>query len=163
MENLYAPWRNKYSQGNKKHKLSDECPFCAKIGEPAENDTKNFILKRGKHNFIIMNLYPYNPGHLMVIPNRHTPKLEDLEREEKAEFTDFIIECTQALEKGLGAQGINVGMNIGKVAGAGIPQHIHMHLVPRWEGDTNFLPVIGEVKQISFDMNDIYQKIKNVL
>lgn len=160
MKNLYAPWRTQYFNKKKAEKINkDKCPFCTKISE--NKDAKNFIIFRGKHNFVILNLYPYNAGHVMILPNKHVSCISDLSTKEANEFIKLTGKMVDTLKSTLGAEGINAGFNLGRAAGAGIPSHLHMHVVPRWKGDTNFISTIGEIKQISFDMNEIYKKLKN--
>ncbi len=165
MKKLYAPWREEYSQSTEKEKTEEateqDCTFCTRIKE--DNDEENFILKRGKHTVTFLNRYPYNAGHLLVIPLKHSNTLEQLDSSEKQEVMQEIDTMVQLLKKELDAQGFNVGLNLGKVAGAGIPSHIHFHVLPRWSGDTNFLPTLGQTKQISFDMSKIYKKLKKAL
>jgi len=162
MKFLYVPWRSNYVTGTRdKNKRSGEqadCPFC--VQPTMEEDKKHFILGRYKYNFVILNLHPYNTGHLMVIPYRHVKSLSELNKDEKCELMELLSLSTGILEDKLKPDGINIGMNLGKAAGAGIPTHIHMHVIPRWLGDTNFLPVIAETKTISVDLNKIYADLK---
>lgn len=154
MERLWAPWRIEYIRQEK----PEGCIFCDK---PRENkDAENLILYRGKLNFVIMNLFPYNPGHLMVVPYRHLNKLEDLLPEERNEHFEIISRCVGIMREVNRTENFNVGMNLGQVAGAGIDDHIHTHIVPRWNGDNNFMPVIGETHVISESMSDIYKRLK---
>ncbi len=159
MEKLYAPWRSNYvTQPSKETENSKKCIFCEKI--KSNDDKKNFILARYPHCFIMMNLYPYNAGHLMIIPNKHTKDLKNLSSDERIELMNALSEATDALNKTLKPDGINIGINIGKAAGAGIPNHLHIHVLPRWEGDTNFMPLLAETKHISTDLNKIYDQLK---
>lgn len=122
------------------------CIFCKK---PLEGkDEENFILHQKKYAYVIMNKFPYNSGHLMVVPIRHCPGLEELNDKELKELFYLLKASTQILKKSLHPQGFNIGINIGKVGGAGVDEHIHFHIVPRWTGDTNFMPVFGETKII---------------
>ncbi len=146
MERIWAPWRVQYIRGE--HPKG--CIFCDK---PKENkDEENLILYRGKLNFVIMNLYPYNPGHLMVVPYRHLGKLEDLTPEERNEHYEMVSRTVGILREDTKTDNFNIGMNLGRVAGAGIDDHIHTHIVPRWNGDNNFMPVIAETRVISESM-----------
>ena len=155
MKKLWAPWRMKYILDIDK---SDGCIFCEK---PKQNrDEENLILYRGKTCFVMMNLFPYNNGHLLIAPYRHTADLSALSDEEKKEAMDLAGEWVKTLSDRMGAQGCNVGMNLGRIAGAGIADHLHLHLVPRWEGDTNFMPVVGNTKVMSEALEDTYQKLK---
>jgi ATP adenylyltransferase len=154
MRFIWAPWRVQYIRAAK----TEGCILCDK---PAENaDDANRILFRGKFNYVMMNNYPYNPGHLMVIPYRHIANLEDLSSEEKLEHMEIIAKCIKVLKKAYNPAGFNTGMNLGRVAGAGIDTHIHCHVVPRWQGDTNFMPVVGDVRVIPEAVDATYQKMK---
>ena len=162
MNILYAPWRSKYAKSINKTKkeicTENTCVFCQHFSE--KNDATNFILKRYKNSIVMLNLYPYNAGHLLVIPKKHKPDLDKLTKEERSELMEVVNTCTKILKKVLQPEGFNIGMNLGKLAGAGIPSHLHIHILPRWLGDTNFLPLLAETKQISFDLKDIYTKLK---
>jgi len=155
MNNLWAPWRMRYIQNI--DKKEENCIFCTKITQ--QNDRENLIIHRGTYCYIIMNLYPYNNGHLMVIPYRHTSQLLDLEPKETEELWRLLGHCQIALKAKMNPEGFNIGMNIGRNAGAGIDQHIHMHIVPRWNGDTNFMPVVGATKVISQALEDTYDAL----
>jgi ATP adenylyltransferase len=139
-KSIWAPWRIEYI-------LSDKeagCFLCTMIGETS--DRKNLILKRGKTCFIVMNRYPYNNAHLMVAPYRHLEHLRDMTAEERIELTDLSIEAVEVLRAGLNPDGFNLGYNLGAAAGAGLRDHIHQHIVPRWTGDTNFMPVLADTR-----------------
>jgi ATP adenylyltransferase len=153
-EHIWAPWRVEYIQATK----PEGCILCEKPKE--KSDEANYILFRGKYNYIIMNSYPYNPGHLMVAPYRHTATPEDLKVEELHEHTGLVCRCLKLLREIYNPNGFNTGMNIGKVAGAGIDGHIHTHIVPRWQGDTNFMPVIGDARVIPQALAETYKKLK---
>jgi len=154
MERLWAPWRVGYIRQEK----PEGCIFCIK---PQENrDAANFILFRGNLNFVIMNTYPYNPGHLMVVPYRHIGRLEDLSTEERNEHYEIVSRVVRILRETSKTENFNIGMNLGRVAGAGIDDHIHTHIVPRWNGDNNFMPVIADTRVISESMEDIYQRLR---
>jgi ATP adenylyltransferase len=154
MKKIWAPWRIEYIRQTK----PQSCILCDKPKQ--NNDETNQILFRGKYNFILMNNYPYNPGHLMVVPYRHIANLEELTAEEKLELFEVITRCVSALKTALKPAGFNIGINLGKVAGAGIDDHIHAHVVPRWNGDTNFMPVIADVRVIPQAIADTYQQLK---
>lgn len=165
MEYLYVPWRSKYvtarkSKIKKANLDKKDCVFCNQFKE--KNDSKNFILARYKYNVVMLNLHPYNAGHLMVLPLRHVKNLSELKDVERNELINLVSKSSEILEKKMNAEGINIGMNLGKAGGAGIPSHIHMHILPRWEGDTNFLPIIAGTKMISLDMNKLFQDLKAV-
>ena len=159
MEYLYAPWRgsyiNKKTSGNKK---DDSCVFCTKLAE--NNDAQNFILRRFKHNAVILNLFPYNAGHLMVIPLEHKKRPVELRIDARQEFMELTSQSIAILEDDLNCDGINAGLNLGAAAGAGIPTHLHMHIIPRWAGDTNFMPIIAQTKPISLNLNLVYEDLK---
>lgn len=158
MEHLYAPWRDAYMK-----RLGDEeCPFCYIVNHPTQ-DEETKVLYRGEHCFIVMNLYPYTPGHFMVIPNQHTDKLEELDITVWNEINDLVYKCVKMLKAELHVGGINLGMNLGRAAGAGIAEHVHYHIVPRWERDTNFITTIAKTRVYSVDFDDLYRKIKNLI
>ena len=161
MKNLYCPWRSDYVKTALPEKASDvsvkKCPFCHEISE--SQDAQNFILKRFKYNFVILNLYPYNAGHLLIIPYKHKKALSQYTAAMRAEMIEIAALSSDILQKEFGATGINMGLNLGKSAGAGIPGHLHLHVLPRWFGDTNFLPLLAGTKTISFDLQKIYQDL----
>ena len=152
MDRLWAPWRQAYIRPKKPRK---GCFFCQYLSE--KKDAGNYILKRSRHSFAILNLYPYNNGHVMIVPKRHVPTLDRLSPAEKLDWLELYEEIFSALEKGLRPNGFNVGMNLGEAAGAGVPGHMHLHVVPRWRGDTNFIPVIGKTKVISESMDSVFK------
>ncbi len=154
MESIWAPWRIEYIEMEK----PKGCILCDKPKE--NNDAQNYILYRGDKNFIMMNLYPYNAGHLMIAPYRHIANLEELNNEELREYWQIVTRSLKVLRKVFNPGGFNIGINMGKAAGAGIEEHVHTHIVPRWHGDTNFMPVIGDVKVISQALAETYQKLK---
>lgn len=162
MEQLYAPWRSSYITSTARSKnedvAPDECVFCTVIAQNC--DETNSVLKRYKHTFVLLSRYPYNAGHLLILPYEHTGNLEDLPDEVAHELMQVTTASVAILKKALRAQGVNLGMNLGKVAGAGIPAHLHMHALPRWYGDTSFLPLIGEIKAISCDLKEVYRELK---
>lgn len=163
MERLYAPWRSSYARGiaaSKKVKTSSkECVFCKAVKE--QKDEQNFIIKRYKHTVIMLNRFPYNAGHLLIMPLAHKKNLHDLTPAARIELMELISRATHIVQKELKAPGINVGLNLGKEAGAGIPSHLHFHVLPRWKGDTNFLPLLAQTKQISFDLNSVYKELRD--
>jgi len=157
LKRLWAPWREKFI-------LCEKQPGCFLCRTARENqDRKNFILFRGKKCFVILNRYPYNNGHLMAAPFRHVGRLEELKEEELTELWKMAQLCVKALKSGLKPQGINLGMNLGKVSGAGVADHIHLHIVPRWQGDTNFMPILAETKLISVGLSNTYRILKGEL
>ncbi|MGB7063188.1 MAG: HIT domain-containing protein [Candidatus Zixiibacteriota bacterium] len=154
MERLWAPWREKFILCEKE----PGCFLCRTSRE--KQDRKNLILFRGEKCFVILNRYPYNNGHLMIAPFRHVGRLEELRDEELTEIWKTAQLCVRALKSGLKPKGINLGMNLGKVSGAGVGDHIHLHLVPRWQGDTNFMPIFAETKVVSVGLADTYRLLK---
>jgi ATP adenylyltransferase len=157
MEKLWAPWRMAYVEVAK----PQGCIFCDKPRE--DRDDENLILQRCKTAFVIMNAFPYNNGHLMVAPYRHTAELESLSAEERDELMALAQEALRLLQAAFGPNGYNLGMNLGRVAGAGIADHLHLHLVPRWDGDTNFMPVIADTKVLPDSLQGSYRKLREVL
>jgi len=155
---LYAPWRDEYIT---KEKIQG-CVFCHISKHVTEDDTLH-VLYRDEYCFIVMNRYPYTPGHFMIIPHLHTDKLEELPSEVWLNMSKLAQQSVRLLKEGFGAQGVNIGMNLGKSAGAGIAEHIHMHLVPRWERDTNFIAAIGNTRVYSTDFEKIYKKMKSLI
>lgn len=150
MESLYAPWREVFIKGEK----LQGCIFC-----PDLIIKTDLILHRGKTCFVIMNLYPYSGGHLLVVPNRHVAKPEDLSAEERLEMFDLMADSVAILKQELKPEGFNIGMNLGKAAGAGVADHLHIHIVPRWVGDTNFMPLLGGVRVVSEDLNSLKKRL----
>lgn len=168
MERMWSPWRSEYINAFKSEDENNSCVFCTAQSEDMTDD-KSLVVYRGKQVFTIMNLYPYNNGHLMVVPQKHISKIDQIDSELFSEITRQITLATSALTKLFSPQGFNIGANIGKAAGAGIDTHLHFHIVPRWNGDTNFMPVVGEVKIISHELfktrNElikIYKEIEKV-
>ena len=159
-ERLWAPWRFEYVTSAAKPK-SDGCIF---VELPAqERDRENLILFRGRKAFVIMNAFPYTNGHLMVAPYRHTANIEDLDEDELHETSALVARAVRWLKKAYDPQGFNIGANIGLAAGAGIPSHVHWHVVPRWSGDTNFMSTIGDVRVLPHDLPDSYDLLKRVI
>ncbi len=157
MERLWAPWRSVYI--GKDH--GSECIFCSKLND--NKDEENHVLLRGEKTFVLLNIYPYNNGHLMVAPNRHVGDITELDAEESQELFQMVQKMVALLRKAFNPEGFNVGINLGKIAGAGVPGHVHVHIVPRWGGDTNFMPVIGDVRVISEGLDLTYRKLKEAL
>lgn len=134
------------------------CLFCEAVGN-GQQDEKSLVLYRGRFVFVQMNLYPYNPGHIMIAPYRHIADLCELSSDEQYELIRLAARSTSLLRKTMNSDGFNLGMNQGKVAGAGVEYHLHLHIVPRWNGDTNFMPVVAETKVISEDLTGTYRKL----
>lgn len=158
MERLWAPWRMEYIRNADK---IEGCIFCL---FPAEQEDKaRLILLRGEHAFIILNAYPYSNGHLMVTPYRHTADLDDLTDEEMLELMRLTRRAVNLLKKAFHPDGFNIGINMGRVAGAGIADHVHIHVVPRWNGDTNFMPVLGDVRVMPESLEAVYRQLSEAL
>lgn len=154
MENIWAPWRIDYIEMDK----PESCFFCDK--SKVSNDTNNYILFRGKYNFIILNSYPYNPGHLLISPFRHISTFHDFLDSERNEHFKIISRGIDCLTKVYNPGGYNIGLNLSRLAGAGVVDHIHTHVVPRWSGDTNFMPILTDTKVIPQALSDTYQRLK---
>jgi ATP adenylyltransferase len=154
MKHLWAPWRMVYIKGAPK---ASGCLFCKTAR--ARNDKGNLLLHRGRLCFVMMNRYPYNTGHLMIAPYRHVAALEDLTDKESADLLHLAGKCLRVLGRAMKPQGFNLGMNLGRVAGAGVLGHLHLHIVPRWSGDTNFMPVIGGTKVVAEALTDTYEML----
>ena len=152
-ERLWAPWRLQYIRGEK----SDECIFCAK---PALDDESALIVRRGKRCFVMLNAFPYASGHVMVAPYDHTADLAELDEGTSLELVTLTQDSLRAIRAAYNPEGFNVGANLGTVAGAGVADHVHIHVVPRWEGDTNFMSVIGEVRVLPETLEDTHRNLK---
>ncbi|MHB1050780.1 MAG: HIT family protein [Bacteroidota bacterium] len=159
MKRLFSPWRSKYIQSFKSEKPRKDASLFTRVLKE-KKDRKNLIVVRRKYCFVMMNLYPYNSGHLMIIPYKKTSRLSDLSAAEYAEIMHTAADMMKILEKIMRPQGFNFGANIGRAAGAGIDDHIHFHIVPRWNGDTNFMPVLNDIKVVSEEMEATYNKIR---
>lgn len=156
MKAIFAPWRISYIRSNEK---SCGCIFCNFPKE--DNDEENLIVHRGTHCFVMLNRYPYNSGHLMVIPYRHTSDYCSLNMDEITDMNSLACDAISMMRKALNPEGFNMGVNMGKVAGAGIADHIHLHIVPRWNGDTNFMPVMGDTRVIPESLESTYKIFKD--
>ncbi len=157
MKVLWAPWRIEYIRSPK----HEGCIFC---DFPKENrDRERLILYRGKKAFVIMNNYPYNPGHVMVVPYRHVANWEDLTDGELLEIMKLTQLMIKAIKRAMNPDGFNLGVNLGRVAGAGIDSHVHLHIVPRWNGDTNFMPVVADTKVIPESLQEAYDELKRAI
>lgn len=162
MNHLYCPWREHYCNDDGPTKQGDttdsECVFCTQFATQA--DDANFIIKRYEYCIVMLNRYPYNPGHLLILPNAHLSDLTLLSKQARDELMEITTRSIEILRNHAGAHGANIGMNLGKIAGAGIPSHLHMHVVPRYTGDTNFMTTVAETKTISFDLKEILERLK---
>jgi len=154
MEQIWAPWRIKYIRMEK----PPGCILCEKPGQ--STDAASYILYRGDKNFVIMNAYPYNPGHLMVAPYRHVASPDELSDDERDEHFEIVSQSLKVLRQVFSPDGFNLGINLGKVAGAGIEDHFHTHIVPRWQGDTNFMPVTSGVRVVPQALAETYNQLK---
>lgn len=154
MERLWAPWRMDYIRAN-----CDEegCVLC--LGDCPEEDRGRLVLQRGEHAYVIMNRYPYSNGHLMIAPYRHLADPDGLSDGEVLEMHRLLVRCRMVLQECLAPQGFNVGLNLGQAAGAGIADHMHLHVVPRWSGDTNFMTVLGEVRVVPEHLEATYAEL----
>jgi ATP adenylyltransferase len=158
MERLWTPWRMEYIKSAATSDEDEGCIFCDLPKE--DDDEHTLILGRGRTAFVILNRFPYNPGHLMVAPYRHEGDLVELKDEELAETSELVRESVRVLRDAWEPSGFNVGMNLGRVAGAGVPGHVHWHVVPRWDGDSNFMPVIGQTKVLPELLDESYAKLR---
>ncbi|MBP9942962.1 MAG: HIT domain-containing protein [Desulfomicrobium sp.] len=154
MKTLHAPWRINYILGPK----PDSCVFC--LPESTDGDAERFVLHRAEHCFVIMNIFPYSSGHLMVTPYRHVSNITALEASESHEIMDYVQKCAFILEQAFNPHGINIGVNIGEAAGAGIREHLHVHLVPRWNGDHSFMAVMSETSVLPEHLRSTYERLK---
>lgn len=154
MKQLWSPWRIDYILGPK----PDECVFC--IPDSGDEDQERLILARGSHSFVVMNKFPYNNGHLLVCPYRHIQSIEELTPEESVEIMEFLQLCSSVLKQHFHCEGINMGLNQGKAAGAGIGGHLHFHMVPRWNGDSSFIAAVGDIRTIPQHLSESWQALK---
>jgi ATP adenylyltransferase len=153
MNRLWAPWRSVYILGKKRKGC-----FICKSGR-SKKDQKNLIIARTRHSFAILNLYPYNSGHVMVVPRRHVRKLSRLSEEAQLDLWRLVNRVVSQIERKMKPDGMNIGLNFERSAGAGLPGHLHVHVVPRWNGDTNFMPVIANTKIISDSLKIVYTNL----
>lgn len=156
LQRLWAPWRFGYLLGEDP---IEGCPFCVIPARPTEDDRASLVVHRGERAYVLFNAYPYNPGHLMVVPYAHVADLEDLDAETSAELWQLSCRSVEVLRARVGAQGVNLGMNLGAAAGAGIAEHLHVHAVPRWVGDTNFISVVGAARVLPRALEEMYDEI----
>ncbi len=157
MDKLWAPWRAKYIARIRKKQKG--CLFCSILAE--RKDRRNYIFIRRSHAFAVLNIYPYSNGHCLVLSNRHVNDIDKLKREELADMMDLLMEVKGLLTRVLKPDGFNIGLNLGRSAGAGIPGHVHVHVVPRWKGDHNFMPVTAGTRIISQSLDVIYRLLLN--
>lgn len=159
MDRLWAPWRIQYIKMPK----TDGCVFCEKWNAPPSDDQKNHVVCRGKRAFALLNIYPYNNGHLMIAPVDHVATMNAVPADTWLEIVTLMKLMVKALEETIHPHGFNIGMNIGRVAGAGIDDHVHLHVVPRWNGDTNFMPVISDTKVLNQSLDEVYHLLTSFL
>jgi ATP adenylyltransferase len=155
-ERLWAPWRLEYIRGPK----AEECIFCRAV--EADDDESNYVVHRGELAFVMLNAYPYNNGHVMVAPYAHEPAIDALDDEATLEMMQLVKRSMAALREVYRPEGFNIGINQGAAAGAGIEEHVHQHVVPRWRGDTNFMPVIGDVRVLPQSLADSWKELRSV-
>jgi ATP adenylyltransferase len=156
MNYIWSPWRMKYIM---KQDASKGCVFCDALD--LSDGPENLVVHRSKYAFVILNRYPYTSGHVLVVPFVHTPSYENLDPEERAEMMELINQCTRVLRPIYHPEAFNIGANLGTAAGAGIAEHVHFHIVPRWEGDTNFLSTVSNTRVLPETLEDTYWRIKN--
>ncbi len=162
MKRLWTPWRMSYLSAPK-GVVTGGCIFCDKAREAPDKDRDNLLVWRGEHAFIALNLYPYTNGHLLIAPYQHTGALDALDAETLKEMMLLTNKGIRALRRLMNPQGFNIGANLGRVAGAGVEDHVHLHLVPRWSGDTNFMPVLAETRLIPELLPDTFDKLRAAL
>lgn len=155
MNQLWSPWRMKYITD---HQKSSDCFFCRSINE--EDGPENLIVHRGQYSFVILNLFPYTNGHLMVVPYIHKPSLEDLDTPTRSEMMEFTTQAMKVLRSLYHPDAFNLGANIGEAAGAGVADHVHIHVVPRWSGDTNFMSTVGSTRVLPEELAQTYQRVR---
>lgn len=162
MDVLWSPWRYDYiKSGEQKPEANlTNCVFCALLNSSASDEEK-YILHRAEHNFVILNIYPYISGHLMIVPYAHLADLDSAKKDATDELMDLTKRCQTALRRAYQPNGFNLGMNIGKAAGAGVAEHFHMHILPRWIGDANFMTAVSETRTIPESLQTTYEKLKN--
>jgi ATP adenylyltransferase len=156
MDHLWAPWRLSYV-AKPAPPQADECFICS--GLAAAKDRENLIALRAPRTVVVLNRFPYNNGHLLVAPLAHKGKLDQLDSDELVELMETLRMMTGVIEQLMNPDGFNIGLNLGRVAGAGLPGHLHWHLVPRWNGDTNFMPVLGDAKVINQSLDSLWQML----
>ena len=160
MNQIWAPWRKSYVLGGKRQK---GCFFCDDYRAPSRKDAGNLVLHRSQSSFIVLNRYPYTNGHAMLVPYRHVPTLEKLNDRERLDILKLLDLSMELLRRCFRPEGFNVGMNLGRSGGAGVPGHVQLHVVPRWNGDTNFMPVLTGSKVISDSLESTYQRLHQSL
>jgi ATP adenylyltransferase len=155
LNHIWTPWRMKYIQG---HNDEKGCVFC--LAAEGDDGLDNLVFHRGEGIFMILNRYPYTSGHVMCVPYVHVDRLQDLPRATRLELMDMVCKAVEVLQLVYHPEGFNIGLNLGKVAGAGIADHLHMHIVPRWGGDTNFMSAVGQTRVLPESLSDTYRRVK---
>ena len=159
MDRLWSPWRYEYIASGSAVSESNGCVFCRLRDDP-DKDEANFVIHRASHSFIVLNIYPYISGHLLIVPYEHVGELDAAAKETTDELMDLTKRCQTALREAYQPTGFNIGMNLGRSAGAGIVDHIHIHILPRWTGDTNFMSTIGNTRVIPEALSTTYEKLR---
>lgn len=155
-KSLWAPWRMDYILGSK----PDYCVLCKAIDDGPDKFSENMVLYDAPRVFALMNRYPYSHGHIMIVPRRHLSRPSDLDAEEQKDLFDLVVKSCSVLDKSMKPQGMNIGMNLGKAGGAGIEEHLHVHIVPRWSGDTNFMPILADTKVMPEHLSETFNGLK---
>ncbi|MGH9971579.1 MAG: HIT family protein [Pyrinomonadaceae bacterium] len=158
MDRLWSPWRNDYVAAGSSAGSDARCVFC-EIQSDTDKDETNFIVHRAQHNFVALNIYPYITGHLLIVPNQHVGDLSAAPRETTDELMNLTKRSQAVLRDVYNPDGFNIGMNLGAAAGAGIVDHIHLHILPRWTGDTNFMSTVGQTRVLPEDLSTTYKKL----
>lgn len=158
MDNIWSPWRMEFIEDKRQKEGGAPCVFC-ELGEQ-NPDNKNLVLYRGQQTYVVMNRFPYTNGHLLVVPFGHSAHLKELSSETHQEILGLTVQCMDIMKEALNAEGFNCGMNVGKVSGCGIEDHYHWHVVPRWNGDTNFMPVLADVRVMPDYLSKTYERLR---
>lgn len=160
---MWSPWRYDYTKSNDASAsgIKKGCVFCSVL-ENSASDEEKFILHRAEFNFVILNIYPYTSGHLMIVPYSHTAEIADLPTEVSNELMELTKKCQKGVKEIYQPDGLNLGMNLGKAAGAGVAEHLHLHLLPRWFGDVNFMTSVGQTRTIPETLQITYEKLKTI-
>ncbi|MBN1818493.1 MAG: HIT domain-containing protein [Sedimentisphaerales bacterium] len=157
-KNLWAPWRMEYIRGLGE---KTDCFLCDYVSSP-DKDADHHVLWRTERSLVVFNRFPYNNGHMLIAPRRHIGELEQADEAELLELMTLTRDCQQVLHRAISPQGFNVGINFGRCAGAGLPEHLHLHIVPRWNGDTNYMAVCAQTDVISQSMSELYQRLREI-
>ena len=154
MDHIWTPWRMKYIKQNNDKK---GCIFCN--AARGEDDRENLVFYRGKHVFMILNRYPYTSGHVMCVPYAHEPRLGEVTKETRGEMMELVNKAVEVLQKVYTPEGFNIGLNLGEVAGAGVAEHLHIHIVPRWTGDTSFMTAVGDTRVLPESLTVTFERV----